>query len=349
MQKRKSFGPWQPKQPNLLLPSPREWLSEDYQVYILMDLVDEFDLSEILIPTQAKDHRVEKGFDPRMMTLLLLYGYCVGTVSSRKIERACYEDLAFRVLTGNQQPDHSRISEFRRLNLDALKGLFIQILRLCQKAGMMSLGNVALVGIKVQANASKHKAIAAAAQEVDAAAAEQVELNRGAEATADKAIAATDKAIEAAETAGVEPPDLAPLKSDAMTRRGLARKADGTPMAKTQRNFPDPDCYLMQSGSLYLQAYNCQLSVDSDNQVIVALGVSKQPPDVEHLEPMLERIAGSAAAMPAVMTIDAGYWCEDNARACSNQGNYTSIAIGRLQHGKTPPPMRRPMPRGAGS
>ncbi len=93
------------------------------------------------------------------MTLLLLYAYCTGIVSSRRIERACYEDLAFRVLTGNQQPDHSRISEFRRRNLEALSELFVQILRLCQKAGMVSLGHVALDGTKVQANASKHKAM----------------------------------------------------------------------------------------------------------------------------------------------------------------------------------------------
>jgi Transposase and inactivated derivatives len=93
------------------------------------------------------------------LTLLLLYAYCVGTVSSRKIERACYEDLAFRVLTANQQPDHSRISEFRRRNLEALSDLFVQILRLCQEAGMVSLGHVALDGTKVQANASKHKAM----------------------------------------------------------------------------------------------------------------------------------------------------------------------------------------------
>lgn len=128
-------------------------------MYFPLDLVDELDLSDILIPAQAKDPRGEKGFDPRMLTLLLLYAYCVGTVSSRKIERACDEHLAFRVLTGNQQPDHSRISEFRRCNLDALKGLFIQILRLCQKAGMVSLGHVALDGTKVQASDSKHKAM----------------------------------------------------------------------------------------------------------------------------------------------------------------------------------------------
>ncbi|MBE9172185.1 transposase [Cyanobium sp. LEGE 06143] len=159
MQKPKSFRPWQPEQTTLLPPSPSDWLSDDHQVYFLLDLVDVLDLSQVLLPAQAKDPRGEKGFDPRMMTMLLLYAYCVGIVSSRKIERACYEDLAFRVLTGNQQPDHSRISEFRRRNLDALSDLFIQILRLCQKAGMVSLGHVALDGTKMQANASKHKAM----------------------------------------------------------------------------------------------------------------------------------------------------------------------------------------------
>ena len=352
------------------------------------------------------------------MTLLLLYAYWMGTVSSRKIERACYEDLAFRVLTGNQQPDHSRISEFRRRNLDALKDLFVQILRLCQKAGMVSLGHVALDGTKVQANASKHKAMshermhraekelqkeinalirkaeildaqedgrygkgklgselpdelrrrqdrlakirqarkemeaetaaaaarqrleeaeeartqAVSAQEADASAAEQATLNKKAEAAAAKAKAARETANKAAESSGVKPPDLEPLAADEMPRRGLARKADGTPTDKTQRNFTDPDSHLMQSGCSYLQGYNCQLAVDSDHQVIVAVGVSNQPPDVEHLVPMLERIATSAGALPDVMTMDAGYWSEDNANACADQGIDAYIATGRLPH-----------------
>jgi hypothetical protein len=163
--------------------------------------------------------------------MLLLYAYCVGVVSSRKIERACYEDLAFRVLTGNQQPDHSRISEFRRRNLDALKGLFIQILRLCQKAGMVSLGHVALDGTKVQANASKHKA---------------------------------------------------------MSHERMLRA-----------------------------------------------------------EKELERIALSVGASPDVMTMDAGYWSEDNAKACADQGIDAYIATGRLPHGQPPPPKRGPLPKDA--
>jgi hypothetical protein len=365
--------------------------------------------------------------------MLLLYAYCVGTVSSRKIERACYEDLAFRVLTGNQQPDHSRISEFRRRNLDALKDLFVQILRLCQKAGMVSLGHVALDGTKVQANASKRKAMshermlraekelekeinalmrkaeildaqedrrygkgklgselpdelrrrqdrlerirqarkemeaetaaaaarqrqdeaeeararAAAAEESDAPADEQTELARKAASAAAKAKAAREKANDAAEDAGLEPPDLEPLACDAMPRRGLARKADGTPTKKTQRNFTDADSHLMQSGGSYLQGYNCQLAVDSGHQVIVAVGVSNQPPDVEHLEPMLERIAATAGALPEVMRLDAGYWSEDNAKVCLDQGIDAYIATGRLPHGQPTPPQRGPLARDA--
>jgi len=433
MQKPKSFRPWQPDQTTLLPPSPREWLAEDHQVYFLLDLVDELDLSEILIPAQAKDPRGEKGFDPRMMTLLLLYAYCVGTVSSRKIERACYEDLAFRVLTGNQQPDHSRISDFRGRNLDALKGLFVQILRLCQKAGMVSLGHVALDGTKVKANASKHKAMshermlraekqlaqeinalmrkaeildaqedrrygkdnrgsdlpdelrrrqdrlerirqarkemeaetaaaaarqrqeeadqaraeADAAKEADAPAVEQVELNKRAEAAAAKARAARERAEEAAKEAGVDLPDLDALEANTMPRRGLARKANGTPTQKTQRNFTDADSHLMKSDGHYIQGYNCQLAVDRDHQVIVALGVSNQAPDVEHLEPMVQRIAVTAGALPDVLTADAGYWSESNAELCAAQGIDAYIATGRLPHGQPLPPKRGPMPKDA--
>jgi hypothetical protein len=132
-----------------------------------------------------------------------------------------------------------------------------------------------------------------------------------------------------------------------MPRRGLARKANGTPTKKTQRNFTDPDSHLMQSGGSYLQGYNCQLAVDSDHQVIVAVGVSNQPPDVEHLEPMLQRIAATAGARPEMMTMDAGYWSEDNANICADQGIDAYIATGRLPRGQPLPPKRGPLPRDA--
>jgi transposase len=159
MSKPKTFRPWNPEQTLLLPPSPVEWLPEHHLVFFLLDLASELDLSAIYAVYEARDPRGVKAYEPRMMVLLLLYAYCVGIPSSRRIERACWEDAAFRVLTGNQQPDHSRISDFRLVHLDALAGLFVQVLRLCQKAGLASLGNVALDGTKVRANASKHKAM----------------------------------------------------------------------------------------------------------------------------------------------------------------------------------------------
>ena len=159
MRKPKTFRPWNPEQTLLLPPSPVEWLPANHLVFFLLDMAAELDLSAIYAVYEARDPRGVKAYEPRMMVVLLLYAYCVGIPSSRRIERACWEDAAFRVLTGNQQPDHSRISDFRLVHLDALAGLFVQVLRLCQKAGLVSLGNVALDGTKVKANASKHKAM----------------------------------------------------------------------------------------------------------------------------------------------------------------------------------------------
>jgi transposase len=159
MVKPKSFRPWNPEQTLLLPPSPVDWLPENHLVFFLLDLAAELDLEAIHAVYRQKDPRGEKAYEPRMMVVLLLYAYCVGLPSSRKIEKACWEDAAFRVLTGNQQPDHSRISDFRCRHLAALAGLFVQVLRLCQKAGLVSLGQVALDGTKVKANASKHKAM----------------------------------------------------------------------------------------------------------------------------------------------------------------------------------------------
>ena len=159
MRKPKTFRPWNPEQALLLPPSPVDWLPENHLVFFLLDLAGELDLGVIYAIYEQRDPRGVKAYEPRMMVVLLLYAYCVGLPSSRKIEKACWEDAALRVLTGNQQPDHSRISDFRLVHLDALAGLFVQVLRLCQKAGLVSLGNVALDGTKMKANASKHKAM----------------------------------------------------------------------------------------------------------------------------------------------------------------------------------------------
>ncbi len=140
-------------------PSPLDWLPAKHFVYFVLDVIGEMDISEIEDAIQAKDARGNAPFNPRMMVALLLYAYCVGLPSSRKIEKATHEDVAFRVLTGGQHPDHTVISEFRRVHLEALARIYLQVLRLCQQAGLVKFGHVALDGTKVQANASKHKAM----------------------------------------------------------------------------------------------------------------------------------------------------------------------------------------------
>lgn len=154
----KVFRPYEPRQGYLLPPSPLEWLPEGHLAYFLLDVVGELDLSGIYAPYE-REVRGYPPHHPRMMVALLLYGYSIGVCSSRQIERRTHEDVAFRVLSGGTHPDHSCISEFRRIHLKALSELFVQVLRLCRKAGLVKLGHVALDGTKVQANASKHKAM----------------------------------------------------------------------------------------------------------------------------------------------------------------------------------------------
>jgi len=431
MVKPKSFRPWNPEQTLLLPPSPVDWLPENHLVFFLLDLAGELDLEEIHAVYRQKDPRGEKAYEPRMMVVLLLYAYCVGLPSSRKIEKACWEDAAFRVLTGNQQPDHSRISDFRRRHLDALAGLFIQMLRLCQKAGLVSLGTVALDGTKVKANASKHKAMshermlkserqleaemrallrkaeiidaqedgqygkgkrgdelpeelqrrssrlewirkAKAELEAEAAAAKarQREVQASeAEANAAAAEASGDAqldkrasrrargarkrandtqklALQTAQAVGLESPvltgDLDPV---AMPQRQLPTDAIGNPKPQAQRNFTDPDSHILKGADGWIQGYNCQAAVDSDHQVIVAIGVSNQPSDAVHLLPMLERIQANTGELPDALIADAGYCSTANLEACEEKGLNAYISTNRQQHGKQPRPSRGRPPK----
>lgn len=143
----------------LLPPSPRDWLPGGHLVFFILDVIQELDLSAIEAEIQSKDPRGEQPYNPWMMVALLLYGYSVGIFSSRKLEKACYEDVAFHVLCGGCQPYYTTINDFRKRHLTALRKLFLQTLKLCKKAGMVKLGHVALDGTKIQGNASKHKAM----------------------------------------------------------------------------------------------------------------------------------------------------------------------------------------------
>ncbi len=154
----KTYLPYDPDRQLLLPAALRDWLPDDHLAYFISDVVDQLELFEIT----ARYERESRGgppYHPRMMVKVLLYGYCVGVASSRRIAQRLHEDIAFRVLSANNTPDFRTISDFRKDNLEALSGLFLQVLALCRRAGLVKLGHVALDGAKVRANASRHKAM----------------------------------------------------------------------------------------------------------------------------------------------------------------------------------------------
>lgn len=143
----------------LLPPSLQDWLPENHVARFIGDVMDELDLSAIYAQYGRQDNRGRSAYHPLLLTRLLLYAYCVGVTSSRRIEKATVDDVAFRYLAANQHPDHDTIANFRRQHLDALANLFVQVLRLCQKTGLVKLGNVAIDGTKIKANASKRRSV----------------------------------------------------------------------------------------------------------------------------------------------------------------------------------------------
>ena len=153
----KTFRAYDMSQLMLLPPDLRQWLPDDHLALYVSDIVEQLDLSGILQSYEAGDGRGRPPYHPQMMVKLLIYGYCVGKMSSRKLEQASYDDVGFRVLSGNQQPDHASIAEFRKRHLPELAKLFVQVLQMCQRAGLIKLGHVAIDGTKIKANASKYQ------------------------------------------------------------------------------------------------------------------------------------------------------------------------------------------------
>jgi transposase len=376
----KTYRPYTPGQSELFPASPREWLPEGHLAYFLMDVVGQLDLKELY----AYYEREVRGFPPhhpQMMVTLLLYAYCVGVGSSRRIERRTYEDVAFRVIAGGQHPDHTTISEFRRIHLKLLSGLFGQVLALCMKAGLVRLGHVALDGTKLKANASKHKAMSyermkkqqkeleekvaallEAAEEADAAedklygkkkrgdelpeelarAATRLERIRAAKAELEAEAKAAREAEDTSEDDDVPPTSgPAPLPS-----HQVQSEKDGTPKPKAQRNFTDAESRIQKTNEGFIQGFNAQAAVDEANQVIVAQALTNQPPDVEHFTPMMERVIENVGQAPDVVTADAGYFSEENFIHAARLGLDAYIATGRDKHGEVAPPVRGRAPEG---
>lgn len=358
----KTFKSWDVDQLVLLPPSVQELVPAGHVAHFVRDLVrDSLDLSAIL-KTYAED-RGFPPYDPIMMTALLLYAYCQGLYASRRIAKACEERVDVMAVTARQTPDFRTISDFRKRHLPALSGLFTQVLHLCQKAGLVSLGYVALDGTKIRANASKHKAMSysrmqkaepelaaevarwlAEAATSDAREDEAYGINRRGDELPDWVVNKQHRlekirAAKAALEADAQDDAEAKKRKDdhplAGPRRGRpAKHPPGTPRDRAQRNFTDPDSRIMKTRDGFIQGYNAQAAVDADHQVIVAQGLTNQASDAHQLEPMLAHIRSYTGRQARELSADAGYCSEHNLKALNRRHVRGYVATGRQQHGE---------------
>jgi transposase len=337
----KMFRAYCPEQVLLMSPVLAEWLPEGHLAHFLSDLVESGALDLSAIYESYVEERGYPPYDPRLMVKLIVYGYAVGVVSSRKLERASYEDVAARMLCAGQHPDYRSIARFRKRHLEALSGLFVQSLRLCRRADLVGLGALALDGTKLRANASRHKAMSYGRMVKKEAELEvEVEvLRRNVRRLFEEAerVDAEEDALYGPDRRGDELPErlrdregrLAAIREakEALERQAAEREQarreeleregrkprpprEGRdpfkPKPSAQRNFTDPESKIMKTadGSFH-QCFNGQAVVDAKAQVIVAADLSDQAPDAEQLAPALEQLAGNLEAVGAELAAGA--------------------------------------------
>jgi transposase len=366
----KTYRSYCPDQMFLLPPSLRDWLPENHLVYFVSDVVDQVDLSAIE-SIYEKDDRGQPPYHPRMMTKILVYAYCVGVFSSRKIQKRLIEDVAFRVLAAGNQPDFRTISDFRKIHLNALQGLFEQVLKLALTAGAIKLGRVALDGSKIKANASKHKAMSykRMKEEERNLRAEVRQLLNQAKATDDEEDARYGK-----DKSGDELPEELSRRETRLKRireakRVLEQRAreeaeqdnkskeseskaaaeeKATPEDKAQYNFTDPESRIMKGSDGFVQAYNAQIVVEECCQLIVAQAVTQETNDKKQTIPMVAAIEVQAEQTPEQLLADSGYCSDENLKILEDKPIDVYIATGRQKHGKKPGSCKRgPLPQGA--
>jgi transposase len=362
----KTYRPYSPDQMFLLPPSLRDWLPENHLSYFVSDVVDNLDLSAIESVYERED-RGYPPYHPVMMTKVLVYAYCVGVFSSRKIQKRLLEDVAFRILAADNQPDFRTISDFRRIHYKALEDLFQQVLRLAMKAGAIKLGRVALDGSKVKANASKHKAMSYGRmkQEEQALKEEVRKLLAQAKAADEE----EDKRYGKDKSGDELPEELSRretrLKRIREAKRALEQKAQEEakdnskdeeeaektkPADKAQYNFTDPESRIMKGPEGFVQAFNTQIAVESVSQLIVGQTVTQETNDKKQVASMVEVIQKQAGQKPAEILADSGYCSDKNLKYLSKKKISAYVATDRLKHGRQEAASKRgPLPKGSTS
>ena len=350
----------------LLPPSLLEWLPKGHLAHFVSDVLDSFDLSAWERAYATKNGSGAPPFPPRMMLKVLVYGYANGVFSSRKLEAKCAEDIAFMYLAGMHRPDFRSIIKFRKRHLARFSSLFVQIVQLALESGLASLGRVAIDGSKFKANASKHKAMSYQhmCEQEEKLQAEIAEILRRAAETDDAedkkhgdyngyslpdALSFRQGRLDTIQAAKVRIEERAKERArleeerreeEAKEREAAGEKPkkykkepDSTPKAKEQENFTDPESRIMRDGATkgFVQAYNTQVAVDSEHQIIVAATLNNQASDSQQLVPVIEAVKETTGAYPGVAMADAGYKSEANFATLESEAHATKayVACGR--------------------
>jgi len=369
----KKFRPYNPNETYLFPPSPQDWLPENHPAHFVNEVVAQLDLGPIYQSYDAL--RGYPPYHPTMMVKVWIYAVMKGIHSSRKVEKALYEDIGFRFLSGNQQPDHWTLSEFRRRHHKALGELFVQTVRLAATAGLVKLNHVVLDGTKIKANASKHSAMSYARMEKEEERLRreierifrEIDANdrdedrkygnrRGDELPPE--LATRQKRLEAIKRAKAE------LEAEARAKEEARRKEKGDrdkpprrrnrnkptkpeeikPEAKAQRNFTDPDSRIMKdSNKAFIQGYNAQAGVDAETHIIVTAELTNQAGDTVHLPDQVEQVRQNTGHYPKEVSADAGYCSEKNLTFLEEKGIEAFIPPEKVTHSEW---RERKSPRG---
>lgn len=350
--------------PYLFPPSVQDYLPEGHLARFVAEIVEQLDMSSVL---GVYAGRGKKPYHPAMLVALLFYGYATGTFSSRKLEKATHDSIAYRYLCANTHPDHDTISNFRKRFLKELEGFFVEILQIGQAMGLVKLGTVSLDGTKIKANASKHKALSweyanrleaqlqtevtellRLAEEADQSSLPEdmdipEELKRREQRLAK--IAEAKAEIEARAQARFEKEQAEyeeKMKQRKEREERTGKKPGGCPpkapsaepKAKDQVNLTDEDSRIMPSNEGFKQSYNAQAGVDVETHLIVEQHISQQANDKLEVEPALKRLQALPDELGRAQAVlaDTGYFSEANVNQCEEANVTPYIAQGRQNH-----------------
>ncbi|MFP4186268.1 MAG: IS1182 family transposase [Thermoplasmata archaeon] len=371
----KKYRDYDPEQTLLLSPNLKDWLPDDHLAVFIDEVVDELDLSPIFEYYEVEE-RGGPPFHPAMMTKVLFYAYCIGMPSSRKIDKSMYEDVAFRYLGAGNFPDFRTISDFRKIHLDVLGDLFVQVLKLCGEAGLVELGTVALDGTKVSANASmektkKYETLCKKEEELEKAVKEMLEKAEKTDKREDEIYGKDKRGDELPEGFREKEERLERIreakrrleeeqkekredyeekmeerkeqeeKTSKKIRGRKPKEVPEEPEEDAKANTTDPDSRTMKTRKGFVQGYNGQIVVDCDSQVIIAEDIVQDHNDKQQQYPMMKKVHENTGRSPKNATMDAGYWDEESLKDISL---YTELYVATEKDWKERKKMREKSP-----